>query len=135
MAEHLDAIVAWRREWGASLSDDDQAKVTADRAASREDPVKSERMAEMAATFNAADTNQDGKLNQEEFTDFMGKMKQNSEARGVPMAGRDQVPEDLQQKMFDFMVAHSGEGADGVTMAGFGASLVAIGQAMQAAAQ
>ena len=92
-------------------------------------------MAEMAATFSAADTNQDGVLNQEEFTDFMGKMKQNSEARGVPMAGRDQVPEDLQQKMFAFMVAHSSEDADGVTMAGFGASLVAIGQAMQAAAQ
>ena len=89
MAEHLDAIVAWRREWGASLSQEDQDKVAADRAASREDPVKSERMAEMAATFSAADTNQDGVLNQEEFTDFMGKMKQNSEARGVPMAGRD----------------------------------------------
>merc|ERR1712156_261630 len=72
-----------------------QAKVTADRAAAREDPVKSERMAEMAATFSAADTNQDGVLSMEEFHDFMGKMKQNSEARGVPMAGRDDVPEDM----------------------------------------
>ena len=49
----------------------------------------------MAATFGAADTNQDGVLNMEEFVDFMAKMKQNSEARGVPMAGRDEVPEDL----------------------------------------
>ena len=60
----------------------------------------------------------------------MGKMKQNSEARGVPMAGRDDVPEDLQQKMYEFMLAHSGEGAAGVTMAGFGAAVAAIGQAM-----
>ena len=130
MAEHLEAIIEWRRTWGASLSDDDNAKITADRAASREDPVKSERMAEMAATFNAADTNQDGVLSMEEFHDFMGKMKQNANARGVPFAGRDEVPEDMQQKMYAFFLSHSGEGAAGVTTAGFGAGVVAIGQAM-----
>ena len=75
MAEHLEAIVEWRRTWGASLSEEDQAKVTADRAAAREEPVKAERMAEMAATFSAADTNQDSVLSMEEFHDFMGKMK------------------------------------------------------------
>ena len=75
MAEHLEAIVEWRRSYMAGLSEEDQAKVTADRAASREDPVKSERMAEMAATFQAADTNNDSVLDGEEFKDFMSKMK------------------------------------------------------------
>ena len=75
MAEHLEAIVEWRRSYMAGLSEEDQAKVTADRAASREDPVKSERMAEMAATFAAADTNNDSVLDGEEFKDFMSKMK------------------------------------------------------------
>ena len=75
MAENLEAIVEWRRSYMAGLSEEDRAKVTADREASREDPVKSERMAEMAATFGAADTNQDGVLNGEEFKDFMAKTK------------------------------------------------------------
>ena len=79
----------------AALSEEDRAKVTADREAASAEETKNERMAEMAATFGAADTNQDGVLNQEEFTDFMGKVKQNVNARGVPFAGQDEVTEDL----------------------------------------
>ena len=52
-------------------------------------------MAEMAATFQAADTNQDSVLSMEEWTDFLDKIKQNDSARGVPFPGRDEVPEDL----------------------------------------
>ena len=59
----------------------------------------------------------------------MGKMKQNINARGVPFAGQDEVPEDLKEKMYQFFLANSGEGAAGVTMAGFGASIKAILQA------
>ena len=49
----------------------------------------------MAATFAAADTNQDSVLSFEEFTDFLDKIKQNDNARGVPFPGRDEVSEDL----------------------------------------
>ena len=38
--------------------------------------------AEEEATFNAADTNQDGVLNREEYNDFMRKKKQNADAKG-----------------------------------------------------
>ena len=86
-------------------------------------------MAEMAATFNAADTDQDGLLSHPEFRDFMGKIKQNSDARGVPYAGEDEVPEGLRDKMFAYFVSTSGEGATGITMAGFGAGIVQIAQA------
>ena len=41
----------------AGLSEEDQAKVTADRNAAGAEETKAERMAEMAATFGAADTN------------------------------------------------------------------------------
>ena len=130
MAEHLEAIVEWKRNWFASLSEDEKAALTADQAASMEDPVKSERMAEAMATFQAADTNQDGVLSMEEFFDFQDKAKQNFAARGVPLEGRDGVPEDMQRKTYEYMLSMSGEGATGVTLAGFGTAIGAIAQAM-----
>ena len=48
------------------------------------DPAKIEEMKAMAdATFQAADTDGDGKLNLAEYMDFSAKTRQNSAAAGV----------------------------------------------------
>ena len=78
MAEHLETVVQKRLAWFQSLSEEDQAKVRADKQAVADEAVKAERGAEMMATFQAADTNQDGVLDVAEFTDFMNKMSQNA---------------------------------------------------------
>ena len=80
----ITAFATKRMEWMATLSEEDKAKVLADRAAFSAEETKAERMGELAATFGAADTNQDGKLDRSEFEDFMGKLSQNSQARNVP---------------------------------------------------
>ena len=58
----------------------------------------------------------------------MGKVKQNCDARGVPFVGRDDVPEDMQQKLFAFFCAKSED--DGITMAGFLAGAAEMSTAM-----
>ena len=105
MAEHLNELVAFRITWFGGLSEEDRGKIAADRATWREEPTKSEREAEMAATFNAADTNQDGKLTFEEYVDFMDKVKQNCDARNVPFITRAEVPDDTQQKFYAYLVS------------------------------
>ena len=80
----VDALAQARLAWHATLSEEDSAKVIVDRAAMADESVKAERMAEVMATFQAADTNQDGVLSREEMTDFMAKLGQNAGARGIP---------------------------------------------------
>ena len=115
------------------------------RAAAGDDPA-----AEEEATFNAADTNQDGVLSMEEYADFMRKKKQNADAKGQIHFDWDQeVSEDLQRKMYEFNLHISGvvaarqpnagqEGVTGITLAGYreGGSAInsfadAIGQQQQ----
>lgn len=80
----LATLAGKRLAWRATLSADEQAALEADRASFTNEETKAERMAEMAATFQAADTNQDGRLDRAEFEDFMTKLGQNSAARNVP---------------------------------------------------
>ena len=105
MAEHLNELVQFRITWFGGLSEEDRGKIVADRATLREEPTKSEREAEMAATFQAADTDADGKLTFAEYADFMDKVKQNCDARGVPFITRAEVPEDMQQKFYAYLVS------------------------------
>ena len=86
-------------------------------------------MTEVAASFQAADTDQDSMLIHAEFPDFMAKVRQNSEARGVPFAGNDDLSDEMKRKMYDYFLAKS-EGAAGITMAGFMAGMQEIRQAM-----
>ena len=55
--EHLDAIRDLRLGWMATLSDEDKGKLEAERASWADEAVKAEKMAELTATFQAADTN------------------------------------------------------------------------------
>ena len=126
MAEHLDAIVQKRLAWFNALSEEDQGKVRADKQAAQSDEaVKAERMAEMMATFQAADTNQDGVLDKAEFADFMGKMSQNAQARGIPSMTEADVDEEGKDQVWGFFNGQS-EG-DGVKPADVGAAIQAIG--------
>ena len=75
MADNLTTVCAKRLEWMMSLSEEDRNKVMADKARLKDDAeFKAQMAAEMAATFQASDTDNDGLLNKEEFTDFMGKL-------------------------------------------------------------
>ena len=133
MAEHLNELIQFRITWFGGRSEEERAAILADRATWNEEPTKSERQAEMAATFGAADTDQDGKLTFAEYHDFMGKVKQNCDARNVPFIDRDEVPEDVQQKFYAYLVSKSD--SDGITMAGFLAGAEEMSAAMQAAMQ
>ena len=127
MAEHLDAIVNKRLEWFNALSAEQQAAARADRqAATTDETVKAERMAEMMATFQAADTNQDGLLDKTEFADFMGKMSQNATARGVAAMSESDVDEEMKEKVWGFFNGQTA-GTDGVSAADVGAAIQAIG--------
>ena len=115
----------------ASLSDDDKQKLFDDRAKWAAEDTKAELMGEMAATFQAADVNTDGVLDRAEFTDFMTKMQQNTVARGVPAAPVDDVPEDIQEKLWAFFNAEGAQ--EGVSLADFGAATGKFGAAVKAA--
>ena len=59
----------------------------------------------------------------------MLKVKQNSEARGVPFAGDGDLSDEMKRKMYEYFLAKS-EGAAGITMSGFMAGMQEIRQAM-----
>lgn len=113
----LAALANKRLAWRATLSADEQAALEADRAAFSNEETKAERMAEMAATFQAADTNQDGRLDRSEFEDFMGKLAQNSAARNVPFQPQDQFSDEEKDGVYALFDAK--EGTPGVTMPDF----------------
>mmetsp|Transcript_27882 Transcript_27882/g.34615 ORF Transcript_27882/g.34615 Transcript_27882/m.34615 type:complete len:136 (-) Transcript_27882:88-495(-) len=120
MAENLDSVVQKRLEWFTALSAEDQAKVKADKESARTDEaVKAERTAEMMATFQAADTNQDGLLDITEFEDFMTKLSQNATARGIPTMSPADIDEEMKQKVWGLFNAEGS--ADGVSPADVGA--------------
>ena len=114
MAEHLDALAAKRMAWMGSLSDEDKQKLVAEKGSWESEDTKAERMQEMQATFQAADTNEDGVLNQAEFVNFVNSMNSNLTARGVPNMGFD-GDEDQWYALYN---AESGD-QDGVTVANF----------------
>ena len=125
MAEHLETVVQKRLAWFQGLSEEDQGKVRADKQAVADEAVKAERAAEMMATFQAADTNQDGVLDMAEFTDFMGKMSQNAKARGVPAMSEEDVDDATKEAVWGLFNGES-EG-DGVKPADIGAVIQKIG--------
>ena len=87
-------------------------------------------MAEMAATFQAADSNADGVLDRAEFEDFMQKMQQNANARGAPSVNADDLSDDFKEKMWAF---YDAEGAQaGVSMADFGTATQKIAAQIKA---
>ena len=130
MAENLDAVVAQRMAWMASLSDDDKAKVRADREAGAAEENKAARTAEFVATFGAADANQDGRLDRAEFTDFMVKLGQNAAARDVPHQKPEDVTDEQKDQVWAYFNSLSAE--DGVAAADFGQAVAAIGAAIKA---
>ncbi len=129
--ENLDAIATMRLTWMAGLSAEDKAKLEAERASWADEAVKAEKMAELTATFGAADVNADGVLDMAEFTDFMGKIASNATARGVPTQGPDAVDDDMKAKVFAFYDAQDA-GTPGVTVAEFLKGTAAVTAAIKA---
>ena len=125
--ENVTAIAQFRLDWMNSLSEEDKTKLEEEKANWANEEFKAERMAEMNATFQAADTNADGVLDATEFEDFMKKLMQNGRARGTPMPADESVSDDLKVKMFAFYDAVNAE-SQGVTLADF----FAAGQQIQA---
>ena len=72
--EHFDEIVDLRVTWYKSLNAEEKAKQEAEKAAYADEAQRNERMAELTATFAAADVNQDGVLDVTEFKDCLKKM-------------------------------------------------------------
>ena len=122
----LTTICTTRLAWHSALSADDQAKVVADKqGAMADETIKAERMAEMVATFQAADTNQDGLLDKTEFSDFMGKIGQNAGARGIPHMVEAAVDEATKEAVWTFFNGQT-EGVEGVAPADVQACVKAI---------
>ena len=78
------------------------------------------------ASFQAADANADGVLSKEEMRDFVGKLGQNAGARGVPHMDAADVAEEVQEAVWGLYNGKT-EGADGVSMADFGAVTEELG--------
>ena len=76
MAEHLDAIVAARVAWIATLSEEQKAALAAEQGFDHTE--------ELTQTFNMADTNNDEHLDTNEFKVFFEYMVGNMNARGTP---------------------------------------------------
>ena len=125
MADAVTALAQARLAWHATLSEEDSAKVIADRAALSDEATKAERMAEMAATFTAADTNNDGLLDRAEMSDFLAKLGQNAAARGVPHMSEADVTEDQKEAIWAYFNGLT-EGTDGVSQGDFMAGSQAI---------
>ena len=123
--EHVTAIAQSRLDWMNGLSEEDKAKLEAEKANWATEEFKAERMAEMNATFQAADTNQDGVLDKAEFADFMNKMSQNAKARGVPAMSEDDVDEATKDAVWGLFNGESD--GDGVKPADVGAVIMKIG--------
>merc|ERR1712054_482644 len=87
--EHLDELAQFRLNWLNTMSADDIAKLDEEKARYANEEYKTERMAEIKATFTANDTNEDQVLNEAEFANFMIALLQNGEARGIPMPSAD----------------------------------------------
>merc|ERR1739844_123725 len=122
----LEDVARARIVWFQDLSPEDQAKVQQAREEFKAEETKAERLQEVAATFGAADANQDGVLDKAEFTDFMGKLGQNAAARGVPHMSVDGVSDDVKEAVWAVFNGQT-EGTDGVSMADFGAVSELIG--------
>ena len=59
-------------------------------------------MTELMTTFTSSDTDNDGLLNRAELEDFLSKMLQNSQARGVPAESPSDFSDDIKQKAYAF---------------------------------
>ena len=118
MAENLAAVAAMRKEWNASLSDEQKAKAQEERAAWGNEESKAEKMAELAATFQAADVNNDSVLSEAEFVDFMTKISQNLTARGVPAQGPDGIDDDMKAKVYALYNSKTPD-VDGISLQDF----------------
>ena len=95
MAEHLDAIATVRKNWMAGLTDEEKGKLAAMKASMADEATKAASMAETQATFQAADTNEDGLLQEAELMNFMKMMFQNMGAKGLPTMSEDLVTDEL----------------------------------------
>ena len=69
MADNITILAQARVAWLGTLSEEDKAKVTAHREASRANSEESKQ--EFMATFQTADTNQNGVLEEAEFNNCM----------------------------------------------------------------
>merc|ERR1719331_2525386 len=117
----INAAAQKRVAWMATLTEEQKGAMAADRAAFFAEETKAERMAELAATFSAADTNADGRLDRSEFEDFMGKISQNLQARNVPFHPHDDFSAEEKDGMYALFNGKSE--ADGITMEDFFATV------------
>ena len=130
--ENLDQVVAFRMQWGATLSEEQKAAVAAERAAWANEESKGEREAELAATFQTSDTNADGLLDRSEFEGFMKAMQQNAGARGLPTMDTETVADDMKDMIYALYNAQTA-GVDGVSIGDFVAITKAISEKIKAA--
>ena len=122
----LTSLAQKRLDWRNSLSEEDKAKLVAEKNSWESEETKGERMAEFAATFGTADTNSDGLLDRAEFGDFMVKLGQNAQARGTPHQPDSDYSAEEKDGIYAIFNAKT-EGADGVSQADFFAGMMEIG--------
>ena len=128
MADNLEAIAQHRATWMQALSPEDCAKVREDKQqVSENEDVRNDRAAEAVATFQAADTDADGRLNKEEFRDFMNKMSLNAGARGVPAMTEADCDEEMQEKIWAYFDSIDGDVTNGVSIDCVKSGMQAIG--------
>ena len=101
--------------WVGTLSEEDQAKYW-DNVAAWEDPDRQGALLEeYNATFAAADTDNDGRLNPAELRDMFNKDIANMKARGIPVQDMSAMTEEQFQGFYDAINSMSEE--PGITSA------------------
>ena len=121
----ITALATKRLAWRNSLSDEDKAKLVAEKQSWEAEETKAERMAEFSATFTTNDTNADGVLDRAEFENFLNALGQNAANRQVPH--QDNAEYSAEEKDGIFAIFNAKSEGDGVKMADFFAVMLEIG--------
>ena len=121
----ITALATKRLAWRNSLSDEDKAKLVAEKQSWEAEETKAERMAEFSATFTTNDTNADGVLDRAEFENFLVALGQNAANRQVPH--QDNAEYSAEEKDGIYAIFNAKSEGEGVSQADFFAVMLEIG--------
>ena len=113
-----ELVAARRHAWKNTLSAEDCAKLEVEKAMWSTPEGKAERMQEFNVTFASSDTNSNGLLTADEFHDFMNKLGQNAQAKGIPYPNPGQYSPEEKQTIYAWMNSLTA-GTEGVSSADF----------------
>ena len=129
-ADPRTALAQKRLAWRNGLSEEDQLKLQAERAAWVNEETKAAKMQEFMEVFTASDADSNGLLDKAEFQVFITKLGQSAGNRGAPYQDESDFSAEEKELIFGLFNAHT-EDVDGVSVADFFAVMQEVGDRMR----